>query len=103
MPFDSAPDPNPPEPPRRPRRNRVLRLEAELKEARVRVHKLTDAIEAIAMMRTKDECALAAEMRKVVMDAPAGLGPNRAGAPDPSADTLKPWRAASLSRLRWLC
>jgi hypothetical protein len=45
------------------------RLEAELKEARERVHKLTDAIEAIAMMRTAEpDSPLAAEMRRIATD-----------------------------------
>ena len=34
-----------------------------------RVHNLVNALEAVAMMRSLDECPLAAEMRKIALDA----------------------------------
>ena len=34
-----------------------------------RTHKLVNALEAVAMMRSIDECPLAAEMRKIALDA----------------------------------
>ena len=46
-------------------------LEQRERTLEARVHMLTNALEAIAMMRTQGECPLAAEMRKIAIAAVA--------------------------------
>ena len=44
-------------------------LEQRERTLEARVHILTNALEAIAMMRAQGECPVAAEMRKIALDA----------------------------------